>query len=130
MGAVTRGGLKAATDKQHWGIDSGGAVVTAGRMTSTSDLWVVPPNKLDHWIMEVLQPSTDFCTQVKKTVKNICDFLKEQCFEDIRVLKTVKVSTIWHGGQLAPLLPPLPLSSCSSFCPTSFSPGSSMNGDR
>lgn len=66
-----------------------------GQMTSTDGLKTVPANRLDSWIMEVLQPSEDFRKQVKETVKQICDFLKENCFENnIHVLKTVKVSTV------------------------------------
>ncbi|NXF90085.1 OASL2 protein, partial [Eubucco bourcierii] len=60
----------------------------------------VATNKLDHWIMEVLQPSTNFSMQVKKTVKNICDFLKEDCFENIRVHKTVKGGSAGKGTAL------------------------------
>uniref|UniRef100_A0A8C3KMZ4 2'-5'-oligoadenylate synthetase like n=1 Tax=Calidris pygmaea TaxID=425635 RepID=A0A8C3KMZ4_9CHAR len=51
-------------------------------------LLTVTPNMLDTWIMDVLQPSTDFRNQVKQTIKQICDFLKED----------------------SPLLPPFPLS--------------------
>lgn len=65
-----------------------------GQMTSTNGLKTVSASRLDSWIMEVLQPSEDFRKQVKETVKQICDFLKENCFENnIHVLKTVKVST-------------------------------------
>lgn len=103
----------------------------AGLVTSANGLRMVAANKLDGWIAEVLQPSTAFCKQVKQTVKQICDFLKEDCFDtEIRVLKTVKVSAARLRGQPAPLLPPLPLSRCSSSCPASVSPGSSRNGDR
>ncbi|NXR08473.1 OASL2 protein, partial [Semnornis frantzii] len=63
-------------------------------------LWKVATKKLDHWIMEVLQPSTNFSTQVKETVKNICDFLKEDCFENIRVHKTVKGGSAGKGTAL------------------------------
>lgn len=99
--------------------------------TSTSRLETVAANELDGWIAETLQPSTAFCKHVKQTVKQICDFLKEDCFEtNIHVHKTVKVSSAWVGGQLAPLLPPFPLSCCSSSCPASVSPGSSTNGGR
>lgn len=65
-----------------------------GQMIPTNGLNTVPANRLDSWIMEVLQPSEGFRKQVKETVKQICDFLKENCFENnIHVLKTVKVST-------------------------------------
>lgn len=102
-----------------------------GQVTSTNGLRTVAANRLDGWIAETLQPSTDFCKQVKQTVKQICDFLKEDCFEtDIHVHKTVKVSTAQLRGRLAPLLPPFPLSRCSTSCPASVSPGSSRNGDR
>ncbi|NXN11604.1 OASL2 protein, partial [Indicator maculatus] len=63
-------------------------------------LWSVAPNKLDGWIMEELQPSTDFCDQVKETVRKICDFLKEDCFENIRVYKTVKGGSAGKGTAL------------------------------
>lgn len=52
----------------------------------------VPTAQLDGWVAATLQPSPDFTAAVKNTVRQICDFLKEQCFEDeIRVFKTVKV---------------------------------------
>lgn len=51
----------------------------------------VSQRQLDGWVAAHLQPSTEFSTAVKQTVKDICDFLKERCFEGIRVLKTVKV---------------------------------------
>ncbi|KFO85159.1 2'-5'-oligoadenylate synthase-like 2, partial [Buceros rhinoceros silvestris] len=64
-------------------------------------LRTVDARRLDGWIMEVLQPSTAFCLQVKQTVKQICDFLKEDCFEDdIRVLKTVKGGSAGKGTAL------------------------------
>ncbi|NXV86210.1 OASL1 protein, partial [Calonectris borealis] len=64
-------------------------------------LWTVAPNMLDGWIMETLQPSTAFSKQVKQTVKQICDFLKEDCFgTDIHVLKTVKGGSAGKGTAL------------------------------
>ncbi|XP_009482958.2 2'-5'-oligoadenylate synthase 1-like [Pelecanus crispus] len=70
-------------------------------MTSTNGLSTVPANKLDGWIADVLQPSTAFCKQVKQTVKQICDFLKEDCFEtNIRVHKTVKGGSAGKGTAL------------------------------
>ncbi|NXG53873.1 OASL2 protein, partial [Psilopogon haemacephalus] len=63
-------------------------------------LWKVPTKKLDHWIMVVLQPSTNFSAHVKETVKKICNFLKEDCFEDIRVYKTVKGGSAGKGTAL------------------------------
>ncbi|NXS59035.1 OASL2 protein, partial [Brachypteracias leptosomus] len=64
-------------------------------------LSMVAANKLDTWIMEFLQPSTAFCMQVKETVKQICDFLKEDCFEnDICVHKTVKGGSAGKGTAL------------------------------
>ncbi|NXR04716.1 OASL2 protein, partial [Sagittarius serpentarius] len=64
-------------------------------------LRMVAANKLEGWIAETLQPSTDFCRQVKQTVKQICDFLKEDCFEtNIRVLKTVKGGSAGKGTAL------------------------------
>ncbi|XP_030356371.1 2'-5'-oligoadenylate synthase 1-like isoform X2 [Strigops habroptila] len=69
--------------------------------TSTNGLRTVATNRLDTWIMETLQPSTDFCRQVKQTVKQICDFLKEDCFETgIRVHKTVKGGSAGKGTAL------------------------------
>ncbi|NXD79908.1 OASL2 protein, partial [Halcyon senegalensis] len=63
-------------------------------------LYTVTANKLDNWIMEVLQPSTAFCKQVKETVKKICDFLKEDCFDNIHVHKTVKGGSAGKGTAL------------------------------
>ncbi|NWS45496.1 OASL2 protein, partial [Probosciger aterrimus] len=64
-------------------------------------LMTVTANKLDTWIMKTLQPSTDFCRQVKQTVRQICDFLKEDCFETgIRVHKTVKGGSAGKGTAL------------------------------
>ncbi|NWX23864.1 OASL2 protein, partial [Aegotheles bennettii] len=64
-------------------------------------LWTVTANKLDGWIMDNLQPSPEFSRQVKETVKHICDFLKEQCFErNIRVQKTVKGGSSGKGTAL------------------------------
>ncbi|NWI29575.1 OASL2 protein, partial [Sula dactylatra] len=64
-------------------------------------LRTVTANKLDGWIMDTLQPSTAFCGQVKETVKQICDFLKEDCFgANIRVLKTVKGGSAGKGTAL------------------------------
>ncbi|NXE78067.1 OASL2 protein, partial [Cochlearius cochlearius] len=64
-------------------------------------LRTVAANRLDSWIAEILQPSTAFCKQVKQTVKQICDFLKEDCFEaDIHVHKTVKGGSAGKGTAL------------------------------
>ncbi|NXJ98794.1 OASL2 protein, partial [Corythaixoides concolor] len=64
-------------------------------------LKTVTTKELDGWIAEVLQPSTDFTKQVKQTVKQICDFLKEDCFEtNIRVYKTVKGGSAGKGTAL------------------------------
>ncbi|NXJ50193.1 OASL1 protein, partial [Spizaetus tyrannus] len=64
-------------------------------------LRMVAATKLDGWIAEALQPSTAFCKQVKQTVKQICDFLKEDCFEaKINVLKTVKGGSAGKGTAL------------------------------
>ncbi|XP_059679162.1 2'-5'-oligoadenylate synthase 1 [Gavia stellata] len=71
-----------------------------GQVTSANDLRTVAANRLDGWIAEVLQPSTDFCRQVKQTVKQICDFLKEDCFETIHVQKTVKGGSAGKGTAL------------------------------
>ncbi|XP_051483878.1 2'-5'-oligoadenylate synthase 1-like [Apus apus] len=70
-------------------------------MLSMSMLWTVAANKLDSWIMENLQPSTEFRMQVKETVEQICTFLKECCFEkSIRVQKTVKGGSAGKGTAL------------------------------
>ncbi|XP_009981444.1 PREDICTED: 2'-5'-oligoadenylate synthase 1-like [Tauraco erythrolophus] len=75
--------------------------MNVSQVTSTKELKTVTAKELDGWIMEVLQPSTDFSTQVKKTVKEICDFLKEDCFEtNIRVHKTVKGGSAGKGTAL------------------------------
>lgn len=68
------------------------------------ELYQVRARDLDAWIADNLQPSEEFQQQVKDTVRRICDFLKEQCFEDIKVDKTVKVRS------LDPHLPRSPLS--------------------
>ncbi|PKU35783.1 2 -5 -oligoadenylate synthase 1-like [Limosa lapponica baueri] len=72
-------------------------------MEAMNRLLTVPPTMLDAWIMEVLQPSTDFITQVKQTIKQICDFLKEDCFlkeTNIHVNKTVKGGSSGKGTAL------------------------------
>ncbi|XP_068014060.1 2'-5'-oligoadenylate synthase 1-like [Melanerpes formicivorus] len=74
--------------------------MNVGQMASMNGLWSVVPSKLDCWIMEELQPSTEFSDQVKETVKKICDFLKEDCFENIRVYKTVKGGSAGKGTAL------------------------------
>ncbi|NXL64354.1 OASL2 protein, partial [Chordeiles acutipennis] len=64
-------------------------------------LRTVTASRLDSWIAETLQPSTAFCRQVKQTVRQICDFLKEDCFENnIRVHKTVKGGSAGKGTAL------------------------------
>lgn len=66
----------------------------------------VPARQLDGWVASTLQPSTAFTLAVKNTVRQICDFLKEQCFEDgsfedkIRVFKTVKGGSAGKGTAL------------------------------
>lgn len=102
-------------------------------MEDTNGLLTVTAERLDAWIMDVLQPSTEFSDQVKWTTNQICEFLKKDCFlkeTNIHVNKTVKVSTGRLRDQPAPLLPPFPLSCCSSSCPASVSPGSPRNGGR
>uniref|UniRef100_A0A493U2S1 2'-5'-oligoadenylate synthetase like n=1 Tax=Anas platyrhynchos platyrhynchos TaxID=8840 RepID=A0A493U2S1_ANAPP len=65
------------------------------------ELWNVSTSDLDGWVAATLQPSTDFATAVKKTVQQICDFLKEECFEDkTRVFKTVKGGSAGKGTAL------------------------------
>ncbi|NXA33406.1 OASL2 protein, partial [Eudromia elegans] len=60
----------------------------------------VSQRELDAWIARNLEPSTAFSKQVKETVKKICDFLKEQCFETISVHKTVKGGSTGKGTAL------------------------------
>nr|XP_014433874.1 2'-5'-oligoadenylate synthase 1-like [Pelodiscus sinensis] len=64
------------------------------------ELYEVPAGSLDTWIMENLQPSEEFRLQVKDTVRRLCDFLKETCFEDIKLLKTVKGGSAGKGTAL------------------------------
>ncbi|XP_030314572.1 2'-5'-oligoadenylate synthase 1 [Calypte anna] len=72
-----------------------------GPMASASGLWGVTDKKLDGWIMDNLQPSEEFSRQVKETVKQICEFLKQQDFEkNIRVQKTVKGGSTGKGTAL------------------------------
>uniref|UniRef100_A0A663MEJ5 2'-5'-oligoadenylate synthetase 1 domain-containing protein n=1 Tax=Athene cunicularia TaxID=194338 RepID=A0A663MEJ5_ATHCN len=62
---------------------------------------MVSANELDRWIAKTLEPSPAFRSQVKQTVKQICDFLKEDCFEtNIRVHKTVKGGSAGKGTAL------------------------------
>ncbi|NXO36559.1 OASL2 protein, partial [Locustella ochotensis] len=64
-------------------------------------LRTVTARNLDSWIAATLQPSTDFTIQVKKTVQQICEFLKRDCFEDeIHVQKTVKGGSAGKGTAL------------------------------
>uniref|UniRef100_A0A452HSZ8 Ubiquitin-like domain-containing protein n=1 Tax=Gopherus agassizii TaxID=38772 RepID=A0A452HSZ8_9SAUR len=64
------------------------------------ELYQVPAGSLDAWIAEHLQPSEEFQLQVKDTVRRICDFLKETCFDDIKVFKTVKGGSAGKGTAL------------------------------
>ncbi|XP_075795645.1 2'-5'-oligoadenylate synthase 1-like [Pelodiscus sinensis] len=64
------------------------------------ELYEVPAGSLDTWIMENLQPSEEFRLQVKDTVRRLCDFLKETCFEDIKLFKTVKGGSAGKGTAL------------------------------
>lgn len=75
----------------------------------------MPAGSLDAWIAEHLQPSEEFRLQVKDTVRRICDFLKETCFDDIKVFKTVKVSLFWTSCR------------CKRACPGSFGAGESLH---
>ncbi|KGL90090.1 2'-5'-oligoadenylate synthase-like 2, partial [Charadrius vociferus] len=66
-------------------------------------LTTVTAKDLDTWVMDNLQPSTEFSNQVKQTVKQICDFLKEDCFlkgTNIHVNKTVKGGSAGKGTAL------------------------------
>ncbi|POI20690.1 hypothetical protein CIB84_015565, partial [Bambusicola thoracicus] len=60
----------------------------------------VNSRQLEGWVAAHLQPSPEFSTAVKQTVKDICDFLKERCFEGISVLKTVKGGSAGKGTAL------------------------------
>ncbi|XP_065407470.1 2'-5'-oligoadenylate synthase 1-like isoform X2 [Chrysemys picta bellii] len=64
------------------------------------ELYQVPAGSLDAWIAEHLQPSEEFQLQVKDTVRRICDFLKEACFDDIKVFKTVMGGSAGKGTAL------------------------------
>ncbi|XP_014814901.1 PREDICTED: 2'-5'-oligoadenylate synthase 1-like [Calidris pugnax] len=78
-------------------------VTTSGRMDAMNGLLKATPKTLDTWIMEFLQPSTDFRIQVKQTIRQICDFLKEDCFPretNIHVNKTVKGGSSGKGTAL------------------------------
>ncbi|NXP65285.1 OASL2 protein, partial [Chloropsis cyanopogon] len=64
-------------------------------------LRTVTTRELDGWIADTLQPSPEFSRQVKKTVKQICEFLKTNCFDDrIHVQKTVKGGSAGKGTAL------------------------------
>ncbi|NXO82790.1 OASL2 protein, partial [Sitta europaea] len=64
-------------------------------------LRTVTAKKLDGWIADTLQPSPDFTMQVKETVREICEFLKRDCFGDgIHVQKTVKGGSAGKGTAL------------------------------
>lgn len=63
-------------------------------------LETVTQNQLEGWVAANLQPSPEFSAAVRQTVKHICDFLKERCFEGIRVLKTVKGGSAGKGTAL------------------------------
>ncbi|NXC37596.1 OASL2 protein, partial [Penelope pileata] len=60
----------------------------------------VSPRQLEGWVAAHLQPSPAFSEAVRQTVRHICDFLKERCFEGIRVLKTVKGGSAGKGTAL------------------------------
>uniref|UniRef100_A0A803Y0Q0 Ubiquitin-like domain-containing protein n=1 Tax=Meleagris gallopavo TaxID=9103 RepID=A0A803Y0Q0_MELGA len=64
----------------------------------------VTQRQLEGWVAAHLQPSPEFSTAVKQTVKDICDFLKERCFEGIRVLKTVKVPAGEQRGRILAII--------------------------
>uniref|UniRef100_A0A8C3XHV0 2'-5' oligoadenylate synthase n=1 Tax=Chelydra serpentina TaxID=8475 RepID=A0A8C3XHV0_CHESE len=88
-------------------------------MRTKMELYRVPAGSLDTWIAEHLQPTEEFRLQVKDTVRRICDFLKETCFDDIKVFKTVKGGSAGKGTALknnsdADLV--LFLSCFSSYC--------------
>lgn len=59
------------------------------------ELYQVSSRDLDGWIAEHLQPSKKFRQNVQDDIHRICTFLKEKCFVDVSVIKTVKVSQSW-----------------------------------
>ncbi|NWI54227.1 OASL2 protein, partial [Calyptomena viridis] len=62
---------------------------------------MVTTRNLDGWIAVNLQPSPAFSNQIKQTVRQICDFLKEDCFlSEIHVHKTVKGGSAGKGTAL------------------------------
>ncbi|XP_074458921.1 2'-5'-oligoadenylate synthase 1-like [Larus michahellis] len=72
-------------------------------MEDTNGLLTVTAERLDAWIMDVLQPSTEFSDQVKWTTNQICEFLKKDCFlkeTNIHVNKTVKGGSSGKGTAL------------------------------
>ncbi|XP_010200065.1 2'-5'-oligoadenylate synthase 1 isoform X2 [Colius striatus] len=76
-------------------MDAWGLLPAKNKLTEVTD------KNLDDWIMRNLQPSSDFCRQVKQTVKQICEFLKRDCFgKNIHVHKTVKGGSAGKGTAL------------------------------
>ncbi|NXA88956.1 OASL2 protein, partial [Melanocharis versteri] len=64
-------------------------------------LRTVTARNLDGWIADTLQPSPAFSAQVKEAVRQICEFLKRNCFGDeIHVQKTVKGGSAGKGTAL------------------------------
>ncbi|XP_071406825.1 2'-5'-oligoadenylate synthase 1-like [Pithys albifrons albifrons] len=71
------------------------------QVASMNGLMTVTAKALDGWIADYLQPSTAFTMQVKQTVKQICEFLKKDCFgPDVHVNKTVKGGSAGKGTAL------------------------------
>lgn len=126
-GGELQAGAKSGGSKLEKGSGSDTPVrMDVYQAASANVLRTVTSKYLDTWIMNTLQPSTAFTSQVKGTVRQICEFLKRNCFGDeIRVLKTVKVSAARPAATSAAALPTVP---CSPSCPASVYFGSSRSG--
>ncbi|XP_027556822.1 2'-5'-oligoadenylate synthase 1-like [Neopelma chrysocephalum] len=75
--------------------------MNVGQGSFMNELRTVSAKNLDGWIAQNLEPSTAFSMQVKQTVRQICDFLKEDCFgTEIHVNKTVKGGSAGKGTAL------------------------------
>ncbi|XP_027742066.1 2'-5'-oligoadenylate synthase 1-like [Empidonax traillii] len=75
--------------------------MNVGQVSFTDGLGTVSARNLDGWIAQNLEPSTAFSMQVKQAVRQICDFLKEDCFgTEIHVNKIVKGGSAGKGTAL------------------------------
>uniref|UniRef100_A0A8D0L1L9 2'-5' oligoadenylate synthase n=1 Tax=Sphenodon punctatus TaxID=8508 RepID=A0A8D0L1L9_SPHPU len=64
------------------------------------ELYQVSADSLDTWIALQLQPTEEFLQQVREAVRRVCDFLKEKCSLDAKVVKTVKAGSAVKGTAL------------------------------